>query len=66
MNFLYKIILIIISTLFINETRANTLFDFLNSAHLSDPKLNVERVSMSALKEEKKESIGEFLPSVTI
>ena len=44
MNFLYKIVLIIIFTLFINETRANTLFVSLNSAHLSDPKLNVERV----------------------
>ena len=29
MNFLYKIILIIIFTLFINEARANTLFDSL-------------------------------------
>ena len=66
MNFLYKIILIIISTLFINETRANTLFDSLNSVHLSDPKLKVEKVSMSASKEEKKESISEFLLSVTI
>ena len=53
MNFLYKIILIIIFTLFINETRANTLFDSLNSAHLSDPKLKAARASMSALKEEK-------------
>ena len=66
MNFLYKIILIIIFTLFINETRANTLFDSLNSAYLNDPKLNAERASMSASKEEKKESISEFLPSVTI
>ena len=66
MNFLYKIILIIIFTLFINETRANTLFDSLNSAYLNNPKLNAERASLRASKEEKKESISEFLPSVTI
>ena len=66
MNFLYKIILIIIFTLFINEARANTLFDSLNSAYLNNPKLNAERASLRASKEEKKESISEFLPSVTI
>ena len=66
MNFLYKIILIIIFTLFINETRANTLFDSLNSAYLNNPKLNAERASLRASKEEKKESISEFFPSVTI
>ena len=66
MNFLYKIVLIIIFTLFINETRANTLFDSLNSAYLNNPKLNAERASLRASKEEKKESISEFLPSVTI
>ena len=66
MNFLYKIILVIIFTLFINETRANTLFDSLNSAYLNNPKLNAERASLRASKEEKKESISEFLPSVTI
>ena len=66
MNFLYKIILIIIFTLFINETRANTLFDSLNSAYLNNPRLNAERASLRASKEEKKESISEFFPSVTI
>ena len=62
----YKIILIIIFTLFINVTRANTLFDSLNSAYLNNPKLNAERASLRASKEEKKESISEFFPSVTI
>ena len=66
MNFLYKIILIIIFTLFINETRANTLFDSLNSAYLNNPKLNAERASMRATREEKRESVSEFLPNVTI
>ena len=66
MKFLFKIILIIIFTLGIGESRANTLFDSLNLAYLNNPKLNAERASMRASREEKRESISEFLPSVTI
>jgi len=66
MKFFLKIFLVIIFTLGFNESRANTLFDSLNSAYLNNPKLNAERASMRASKEEKRESIGEFLPSVTI
>ena len=66
MNFLFKIILIFIFILSINESRANTLFDSLNSAYLNNPKLNAERANMRASIEEKRESISEFLPSVTI
>ena len=49
-----------------SETKAGTLFDSLNSAYLNNPKLNAERASMRASKEEKIQSISEFLPSVTI
>ena len=66
MKSLFKTILIIIFVLGINESRANTLFDSLNSAYLNNPKLNAERASKRASKEEKREAISEFLPSVTI
>ena len=66
MKFLHKIILILIFTLCINESRANTLFDSLNSAYLNNHKLNAERASMRASREEKRETISEFLPSVTV
>ena len=66
MNILFKIILIAVFTLIVGELKANTLVDSLNSAYLKNPKLNAERASMRAAKEEKRESISEFLPSVTI
>ena len=66
MKFLFKITLIVIFTLDINESKANTLFDSLNSAYLNNPKLNAERANMRASREEKRESISEFLPSVTV
>jgi len=66
MKFFLKIFLVIIFTLGFNESRANTLFDSLNSAYLNNSRLNAERANMRASKEEKRESIGEFLPSVTI
>ena len=66
MKFLFKIVLIIIFTLSINESKANTLFDSLNLAYLNNPKLNAERANMRATREEKRESVSEFLPSVVI
>tara|TARA_B100000029_G_scaffold136449_1_gene131029 strand:+ start:1435 stop:2718 length:1284 start_codon:yes stop_codon:yes gene_type:complete len=66
MKFLFKIILTLIFALNISVLRAETLIDSLNSAYLNNPKLNAERASMRASKEEKRESISEFLPSVTI
>jgi len=42
------------------------LLDSLNSAYLNNPVLNAERAKMRAAKEEKRESVSEFLPSVTI
>jgi len=66
MKYLFKIILIIIFVFNINESSANALLDSLNSAYLNNPKLNAERASMRASKEERNESISEFLPSITI
>ena len=66
MKFLFKIPLIIIFTLSISESRANTLFDSLNSAYLNNPKLNAERANKRASLEEQRGSYSEFLPSVTI
>ena len=66
MKFLFKFILIIIFTLGITESRANTLFDSLNSAYLNNPKLNAERANKRASMEEQRGSYSEFLPSVTI
>ena len=66
MKFLYTIILILIFTFSINESKANTLFDSLNLAYLNNPKLNAQRANMRATREEKRESISEFLPSVVI
>ena len=66
MKFLHKIILVVLLTLCINESKANTLFDSLNSAYLNNHKLNAERANMRASIEEKRETISEFLPSVTV
>ena len=66
MKYFLKIALILTFILDFNETRANTLFDSLNSAYLNNSKLNAERANMRASKEEKRESVSEFLPSVTI
>jgi len=66
MKNLFKILPIIIFVLSFSESSANTLFDSLNSAYLTNPKLNAERANLRASKEEKREAISEFLPSVTI
>jgi len=49
-----------------NESKANTLLDSLNSAYINNSVLNAERANMRASREEKREAISEFLPSVTI
>ena len=66
MKFFLIIVLIVSFTLSFSESRASTLFDSLNSAYLNNFKLNAERASVRASKEEKNESISEFLPSITI
>jgi len=66
MKYLFRIILTLIFALSLGETKASTLLDSLNSAYLNNPKLNAERAGMRASKEEKREAISEFLPSITI
>ena len=66
MHFLLKFILLLVFIFETNESRAQTLFDSLNLAYLNNPKLNAERAGMRATKEEKRESISEFLPTITL
>jgi len=66
MKYFFKVILIMSFTLISSESGANTLLDSLNSAYLNNPKLNAERANMRASREEKRESVSEFLPSVTL
>jgi outer membrane protein len=63
---LFNFFLILIFFLNIKESKAEALFDSLYSAYLKNPKLNAERASMRATKEETRESVSEFLPSITI
>jgi len=66
MKLLFKIIFLIFFVLPTTESKANSLLDSLSSAYLKNPKLNAERASMRASKEEKRESVSEFLPSITV
>ena len=66
MKILLKIILIFVISLIASGSQASTLFDSLLSAYFNNPKLNAERANMRAAKEEKREAVSEFLPSVTI
>ena len=66
MKFLYKIFIILFLISSTNELKADSLFNSLNSAYLKNPKLNAERASMKATREEKRESVSEFLPSITV
>ena len=66
MKYIFKIPLVLIFLIGHSSLKAETLFDSLNSAYLKNSKLNAERAGTRAAKEEKRESISEFLPSVTI
>jgi len=66
MKFFLKIIFSLITFFIFIESKADTLMDSLNSAYLNNPKLNAARADMRASREEKLESISEFLPSVTV
>jgi len=66
MKVLLKILVIIIFFIGYSESKANTLLESLQSAYLNNSKLNAERANMRASREEKREAISEFLPSVTI
>ena len=66
MKYFFKIILILIFTFSFSESKANTLLESLQSAYLNNSKLNAERANMRASREEKREAVSEFLPSITI
>ena len=66
MKVFFKILLIGVFFIGFSETKANTLLESLESAYLNNSKLNAERASMRASKEEKREAVSEFLPNVTI
>jgi len=66
MRIFFKILLIGIFFIGINESKANTLLESLQSAYLNNFKLNAERASMRASREEKREAVSEFLPNITV
>ena len=66
MKHFFKIFLITAFIIGSSESKANNLLESLKSAYLKNPKLNAERANMRATKEEKRESVSEFLPSVTL
>tara|TARA_B100000686_G_scaffold225579_1_gene232750 strand:- start:514 stop:1839 length:1326 start_codon:yes stop_codon:yes gene_type:complete len=66
MKYFIRIIFTTIFFIGFAESKAETLIDSLSSAYLNNPKLNAERASMRASKEEKREAVSEFLPKVTI
>ena len=66
MKIFFRIILIGIFFTGLSESKANTLLESLQSAYLNNSMLNAERANMRASREEKREAVSEFLPSVTI
>ena len=61
-----KIILILISTLFLNQqVLAVTLFEALSEAYKNNTDLNAERENISISEEDLKISKGNYLPSIT-
>ena len=63
---LKKILLLIIFFLFSNNLFAQDLLKILSEAFQNNSKLNAERASLNAVKEEVSISRGDFLPSVTL
>ena len=66
MKYLSNILLSFVFILYSYSVHANTLFESLSAAYLNNTKLNAERASLRASKEEKREAVSEFLPSITI
>ncbi len=62
----FFLLFIIVFFNFAHANSANDLMFFIESAYKNNPKLNAERANMRASKEEKREAISEFLPSITI
>ena len=61
-----KIIIIIFFCLFCSNVLAEDLIKTLSDAFKNNSKLNAERASLNAAKQDVNISRGEFLPSVTI
>jgi outer membrane protein len=66
MKIIFNTIFIIMFFVYIEKSNANTLLESLQSAYLNNSKLNAERANARASKEEKRESVSEFLPSITV
>jgi len=66
MKVFFRILLIGIFVIVYSESKANTLLESLQSAYSNNSKLNAERANMRASREEKREAVSEFLPTVTI
>ena len=66
MKKLFKIMILLFFSIQFTESKADTLYDSLNSAYLNNSKLNAERANMRASIEEKKGAYSEFLPNVTV
>ncbi len=66
MKIFFNILLVGIFFIGFSQSKANTLLESLQSAYLNNSKLNAERASMRASREEKREAVSEFLPSVTV
>jgi outer membrane protein len=66
MKLLFKLLFIIMLVFSSNISNATSLLNSLKLAYSNNPKLNAERAGMRATIEEKRESVSEFLPSVTI
>ena len=63
---LKKILLLIIFFLFSNNLFAQDLLKILSEAFQNNSKLNAERASLNAAKQDVNVSRGEFLPSITL
>ena len=66
MNYFFKLLLTVVLIIPFQELKASTLLESLQSAYIKNSKLNAERANMRASREEKREAVGDFLPSVTI
>ena len=66
MKYLSNILLSFVFIFYSYSVHANTLLESLSAAYLNNTKLNAERASLRASKEEKREAVSEFLPSITI
>jgi len=62
----FKNLLLLTFVFLASESKASNLLDSLKSAYLNNSQLNAERANMRASKEEKRGTISEFLPNITV